>query len=113
MMPILAFLFGGIATASAAVVSCSILDLSYPIFWQGFRQWADWIDLVHCLVKGITFGIALTTLGCFFGFRASGGASSVGYATRSTVVSSCLTILLIDYFWTMILPLRMDQIILR
>ncbi len=113
MMPILAFIFSGIATLSAAVVACSILDLSYPVFWQGFRLWADWIDLVHCLLKGFSFGIALTTLGCFFGFRAQGGASSVGLATRSTVVFSCLTILLLDYFWTMLLPLRADQIILR
>lgn len=113
MMPILAFIFGGIATLSAAIVCCSVLDLSYPLFWQGFRQWAEWIDLLHCFVKGVTFGTALTMMGCFFGFRASGGASSVGLATRSTVVFSCLTILVIDYFWTMVLPLKVDQIILR
>ena len=113
MMPLLAFIFGGIATMSASLVACGVLDLSYPIFWKAFRQWVDVIDLLHCLVKGITFGMALTTLGCFFGFRASGGARAVGYATRSTVVATCLTILLLDYFWTMVLPFRATKLILN
>lgn len=113
MMPLLAFIFGGIATLSASVVSCSILDLSYPVFWNAFRQWTDYIDLLHCAVKGVTFGTALSLLGCFYGFRAMGGASAVGYSTRSTVVASCLTILLLDYFWTMVLPLRASRIILQ
>jgi phospholipid/cholesterol/gamma-HCH transport system permease protein len=113
MMPILAFIFGGIATISASIVSCAVLDLSYPIFWKTFRQWADWVDLLHCLVKGITFGMALTLLGCFFGFRANGGARAVGLSTRSTVVATCLTILLLDYFWTMVLPLRAGRILVN
>ncbi len=113
MMPLLAIVFGGIATISASVIACSVLDLSYPVFWKAFRQWTDWVDILHCLVKGCTFGMALTSLGCFFGFRASGGASSVGFSTRSTVVAACLTILCLDYFWTMVLPLRADQIVLK
>jgi phospholipid/cholesterol/gamma-HCH transport system permease protein len=106
MMPILAFLFGGIATISASFIACGVLDLSVPIFWKAFRLWVDYSDLLHCLMKGISFGAALTVLGCFFGFRASGGARAVGFATRSTVVATCLTILLLDYFWTMVLPIR-------
>ncbi len=106
MMPLLAFLFGGIATISASVIACGVLDLSYPVFWKAFRQWVDYVDMMHCFYKSISFGIALTLLGCFFGFRAKGGARAVGFATRSTVVASCLTILLLDYFWTMVLPIH-------
>ncbi len=113
MMPILAFMFGGIATGAASVISCSVLDLPYPIFWKAFRTWTSWVDLLHCLVKGLTFGTALAMLGCFFGFRAGGGARGVGLSTRSSVVAGCLTILFLDYFWTMILPLRMDRLILK
>jgi phospholipid/cholesterol/gamma-HCH transport system permease protein len=113
MMPLLAFVFGGIATISASLISCGVLDLSYPVFWRTFRQIVDWVDLVHCLVKSISFGGVLTALGCFYGFRAAGGARGVGFSTRSTVVSACLTILFLDYFWTMVLPLRADHLILR
>ncbi len=113
MMPLLAFLFGGVATLASSLIACGVLDLSYPVFWKGFRQWTDWIDLLHCLMKSISFGAALSLMGCFYGFRASGGARSVGLSTRSTVVAACLTILLLDYFWTMILPLRGSQLILK
>jgi phospholipid/cholesterol/gamma-HCH transport system permease protein len=113
MMPILAFVFGGIATISASLVACVIMHLSFPTFWNGFRLWVDWTDVLHCLVKGVTFGISLTMLGCFFGFRASGGARSVGFATRSTVVATCLMILSLDYLWTMVLPLSDARLILH
>jgi len=113
MMPILAFLFGGVATIAAAMIACGVLDLSVPIFWKAFRQWVDLADLLHCLCKGISFGMALTILGCFFGFRAKGGARAVGFATRSTVVATCLTILLLDYFWTMVLPIRAARLIVH
>ena len=113
MMPLLAFLFGGVATLASSLIACSVLDLSYPVFWKGLREWTDWIDLLHCMMKSITFGMALSLMGCFYGFRASGGARSVGYSTRSTVVSACLMILLLDYFWTMILPLRGNILILK
>lgn len=113
MMPLLAFIFGGIATLAASAIACGVLDLSWPIFWKEFRLWVDGVDMIHCTMKGISFGTALTLLGCFYGFRAQGGARAVGFSTRSTVVASCLTILLLDYFWTMVLPVRGSIIVLQ
>jgi phospholipid/cholesterol/gamma-HCH transport system permease protein len=113
MMPILAFIFGAIATIAGSTIACSVMGLSFPVFWKTFRQWVDWVDMLHCLVKGISIGGVLTLLGCFYGFRANGGARAVGNATRSTVVATCLTILLLDYFWTMVLPIRANYMILH
>ncbi len=113
MMPLLAFIFGGIATLAASAIACGVLDLSFPIFWKEFRLWVDAVDMLHCLMKGISFGAALTLLGCFYGFRAQGGARAVGFSTRSTVVATCLTILLLDYLWTMVLPVRGSIIVLH
>ena len=110
MMPLLSVVFGAIATLSGCLIATNVLGLSMPVFWKTFRAWVDWIDFVHCVVKGTTFGFALTTMGCFFGFRASGGARAVGFSTRSTVVATCLTILLLDYFWTMVLPIRAPKL---
>lgn len=106
MMPLLSVIFGAIATLAGCLIATSVLGLSVPTFWKTFRQWVDWVDFMHCVIKGMTFGFALTTMGCFFGFRANGGARAVGLSTRSTVVATCLVILLFDYFWTMVLPIR-------
>ena len=113
MMPLLAFIFGGIATLAASALACGVMGLSWPVFWAQFRLWVDYAELLHCFVKGMSFGAALTILGCFYGFRAQGGARAVGYSTRSTVVASCLTILLFDYFWTMVLPIRAATMVLK
>lgn len=106
MMPILAFFFGGIACLSAAGIACGVEGLSSSIFWKQLSTWTDHIELIHCGLKSISFGIALTLMGSFYGFRAEGGARSVGYSARTTVVMTCLGILLLDYFWTMVLPMR-------
>jgi len=113
MMPLLAFMFGGIATLSASLIACGVLDLSFPVFWKEFRLWVDVVDMVHCTMKGISFGMMLTLLGSYYGFRAQGGARAVGFSTRSTVVATCLTILLLDYLWTMVLPVRGSIIVIK
>lgn len=104
MMPLLSIFFGVIASAAAAGVACGVMDLDFQIFWAQYIKVVDPIDLVHCSVKGAVFGLLLTAIGCFYGYRAYGGARAVGLATRSTVVASCLTILLSDYLLTAMLP---------
>jgi len=104
MMPLLAIFFSVVASWAAAAVSCGIMGLDPIIFWKQFSRVVDFIEIVHCVVKAAVFGLVLTWIGCFFGFRAQGGASAVGLATRSTVVSSCLTILLSDFILTSFLP---------
>jgi phospholipid/cholesterol/gamma-HCH transport system permease protein len=104
VVPLLAAFFTAVATLSAALVSCGIMDLQWTIFWAQFARVCDPIDVVHCVTKGAVFGLVLTWVACFCGYRAMGGARAVGAATRNTVVSTFLTILLSDYILTSLLP---------
>jgi phospholipid/cholesterol/gamma-HCH transport system permease protein len=104
MMPILSILFASVASLSGAIVACGVLGLDSPTYWEQFAYIVDRIEIIHCLVKGTVFGLVLTWMGCFCGFRAHGGARAVGMATRTTVVAACLTILLSDYMLTTFLP---------
>ena len=104
MMPLLAVYFGVIGSLAGAGISCGVMGLDPSVFWAQYRRFVDAIDLVHCVTKGAFFGLILTWVGCFCGFHARGGARSVGFATRATVVATCLTILLVDYILTSILP---------
>jgi phospholipid/cholesterol/gamma-HCH transport system permease protein len=104
MMPLLSLYFGVIGTIASSGVGCGIMGLDCSIFWTQYKIYVDPIEMVHCLVKGAAFGLILAWVGCFFGFRTHGGARSVGLATRSTVVVTCLTILLFDYILTSLLP---------
>ncbi|MGE0616552.1 MAG: MlaE family ABC transporter permease [Bacteriovoracia bacterium] len=111
MMPLLSVLFAGIASLAAAGVACGVMGLSTPVYWSQFSKVVDPIELTHCVTKGAMFGLVLTWVGCFYGFRAHGGAYAVGKATRTTVVVSCLTILLSDYVLTSLLPFGFARLI--
>jgi phospholipid/cholesterol/gamma-HCH transport system permease protein len=104
MVPLLALFFSVIASLAACGVSCGIMDLQYSIFWHQFFKVVDQIDVIHCVVKAASFGLVLTWVACFCGFRAYGGARAVGDATKNTVVATFLLILLNDYFLTSLLP---------
>lgn len=104
MMPLLAMLFCLVASLSAAFVGCGILGLSSATFWYQYARVVDPVEILHCTTKGFWFGGVLTWVACYCGFNARGGAKGVGHATRTTVVASCLAILLVDYILTSLLP---------
>ena len=104
MMPLLSVFFSVVGSSSAAAVACGVMGLDVAVFWEQYAKVVDKIDVIHCIVKGGSFGLVLTSVGCFYGYRAYGGASAVGSATRNTVVVSCLSILLVDSLLTSILP---------
>jgi phospholipid/cholesterol/gamma-HCH transport system permease protein len=110
MVPLLSVFFCVVGTIAAALVACGVMGLDSPIFWNQFSKVVDPIELVHCLVKGAVFGLVLTWIGCFCGFRVTGGARAVGFAARTTVVASCLTILLSDYGLTSLLPFGFSKL---
>ncbi len=113
MMPVLSVLFGVVGSLTAAGVACGIMGLDWSVFWKQYTWMVDKMDLIHCVVKGAAFGLVLTWVGCFNGFRARGGARSVGFATRTTVVVSCLSVLLVDLILTSFLPFGFPKLTLN
>lgn len=113
MMPILSVYFAVIASASAALISCGVMDLSFATYWHEYARFTDRIDLIHCLTKSLCFGLVLVSVGCFYGFYAQGGARAVGWATRTTVVMSCVGILLSDYIVTSLLPFGFSNLVME
>lgn len=104
MMPLLAVFFSVVGCVAASWIACGVMGLQYSTYWWQLAWVVDAIEIIHCVVKAAAFGLVLTSIGCFCGFRAHGGARAVGLATRSTVVASFLSILLCDYFLTSMLP---------
>lgn len=54
-------------------------------------------DLTIGVIKTAIFGLAITTIACYYGFHVSGGAEGVGRATNRTVVYSGVVVLLLNY----------------
>lgn len=59
-------------------------------------------DVFTGLIKAFAFGLVISTVGCYYGFKARGGAEGVGMATTMSVVVSLITIIAFDCFFTAI-----------
>ena len=60
-------------------------------------------DIVQGLVKPLFFGYILSSIGCFYGMRTSGGTEGVGRATIQAVVSASVLIIFVDFLLTQVL----------
>ncbi|MDD4623706.1 MAG: ABC transporter permease, partial [Kiritimatiellae bacterium] len=57
-------------------------------------------DLYVGLLKALVFGIVITGVSCYEGFTTKMGAVGVGKATRRSVITSFLLILILGYIIT-------------
>jgi len=60
-------------------------------------------DIVQGLVKPLFFGYILSSIGCFYGMRTSGGTQGVGRSTIQAVVWASVIIIFVDFLLTQVL----------
>ena len=99
MMPIVVVLATSIGIAAGWLTSLQLLDMSTPEFMKGLRLFFLPWDVQFAVIKSISFGLTITSIGCFFGFTTEGGAEGVGLSTTRAVVVSSMVILVLDAFW--------------
>ncbi|HEX5753516.1 MAG TPA: ABC transporter permease [Archangium sp.] len=97
MVPILTLLFDTSGIFGAYIVSVGTQGVSAGTFISRTQQWLDPIDVYEGLIKGAVFGLAVALVCCFKGFNATGGAKGVGQATTEAMVSSALSIFILDF----------------
>mgnify|MGYP001167646217 CR=1 FL=1 len=97
MFPVLVIIADIFGVIGGLIAANSALDISIQEFMRGFRLWFRPWDAWFGLIKGVFFGFAITSIACYKGYYTYGGAISVGKSTTSTVVISCISIVLLDY----------------
>jgi phospholipid/cholesterol/gamma-HCH transport system permease protein len=102
MMPMLAVGFAAIGLVGAYVVSTQLLGLDRAQFFSRIELWVVPSDILCTVVKGTAFGVMIGGIACYKGYFAQGGSRGVGLATTSTVVTSSIAVLLMDYVITSI-----------
>jgi phospholipid/cholesterol/gamma-HCH transport system permease protein len=98
MVPLLTIYSDFFGIWSAMIISEHFLNVTSGIFMFGVRQFFVVSDVVVSIIKGAVFGTGLSLLGCYYGFKASGGAVGVGLAAIKAFVTSAVFILLSDFF---------------
>jgi phospholipid/cholesterol/gamma-HCH transport system permease protein len=98
MMPVLTMVFNVVGLVGCYVVSIIGYDVDFGQVLELFRHRVDPIDYIQGLVKAFFFGITMATCACYQGLNVRGGAKEVGLATTRAVVSTSVSVLIIDYF---------------
>ncbi len=102
-LPLLTALFDVVGIAGGFLASTLTLNLASGTFYSHMVQSVSSIDISSGLVKAIVFGLSISWVACYKGWTCSFGAVGVNKATTSSVVTSSVIILVLDYFLTSIL----------
>ena len=97
MFPVIIIVADTFGIIGGILASISALDVDVYQFLKGFKMWFKPWDAWYGIIKGLSFGIAITTIACYFGYYTKGGAEGVGKSTTATVVNSCIAIMILDY----------------
>ncbi|MDR1361918.1 MAG: ABC transporter permease [Holosporaceae bacterium] len=100
MLPFLVLIADIIGVMGGFLVSITVLNFSSGTYLLQTVQSLQAIDVISGLVKASAFGFCITTFGCYHGFSSDLGARGVGRATTSSVVSSCIGVLVFNYLLT-------------
>jgi len=92
-------IFSMICGIAGGYIYCVYLMGQNPeSYISGIQQFVELKDIVGGLIKSSVFGLILTWVGTYNGYRTLGGARGVGIATTRSVVVASILILIANYF---------------
>ncbi|MFA4918095.1 MAG: ABC transporter permease [Thermodesulfovibrionales bacterium] len=100
MVPALTIISDLIGIFGGFVLAVTILEI-HPVNY--FQQSVNALlvkDVFTGLMKAWVFGVVITIVGAYQGFKVSGGAEEVGRRTTAAVVSSIFLVIIFDLFFT-------------
>ncbi|MDX1420788.1 MAG: ABC transporter permease [Rubricoccaceae bacterium] len=95
--PVLYIIAATVGLLSGALVVLTSPDITLDTYWTGVRAFFRPYNVVYGLIKSLVFGFVITTVSCYKGYYARGGAEGVGAATTKAAVLSCVFVLLANY----------------
>ncbi len=108
MVPAMSLLFVAVAFIGSYVIAVPVLSIDEGAYLSRIKEFVSPYDYMHGFYKAIAFGILLSVIGCYKGYKAGGGARGVGVATTQAVVVSSITIFVVDYVLTSLLLLKLE-----
>ena len=97
MFPVLYVVAATVGMATGGAVAELSGVLTVQTFWEGARLFFRPYDVFFGLVKSLVFGFVITSIACYTGYQAEGGAEGVGKATTRAAVLGCVWVLFADY----------------
>ncbi|MDA3899326.1 MAG: ABC transporter permease [Spirochaetes bacterium] len=105
MTPALTVISDFVGVSGGAFIGYFALDISLEQYLTNVIKYTSSMDFLSGIIKSFFFGIEISIIATFEGFKTTGGAEGVGKSTITAVVKSSMVILISDYFFTYILQM--------
>ena len=105
MVPCLTIIFDLVAFMGAYIIAIPYFGIDEGAYMSRIEWYLDPYDYWQGFIKSVVFGLVLTTVGCYKGFHATGGARGVGVATTQAVVIGSIATFVLDYVLTTVILL--------
>lgn len=76
------------------------INVPWTVYFDNLVRAVHYKEIFQGLLKATVFGGIVAQVGCYVGFKTSGGARGIGVSTTRSVVLSFLLIFVADYFLT-------------
>ena len=76
------------------------IDVPFNVYYENVTRALNYKEISKGLFKAMVFGGIIAHVGCYVGFKTSGGARGIGESTTRSVVLSFLLIMIANYLLT-------------
>jgi len=84
-------------------VGVNVLGIEPAYLWENMLKYTHQVDLVIGLIKAFVYGGIIALIGCYKGLTCGLGAEGVGRACTEAVVYSSISILIANFFLTLVM----------
>ncbi|MDC0948052.1 lipid asymmetry maintenance ABC transporter permease subunit MlaE [Gammaproteobacteria bacterium] len=100
-VPLLTAIFIAVGVLGGHLIGVDMLGVDPGSYWGSMQSGVDVkSDVVSGLLKSVVFGFVVTLIALYEGYAARPTSEGVARATTRTVVTSCLSVLGLDYILT-------------
>lgn len=92
-----------IGIGTSYLVGVHLLGIDGPYAWANMIHYTQVSDVVSGIIKASVFGGVIALVSCYKGLNCAQGAEGVGRATTEAVVISSISILVSNFFLTLLL----------
>jgi phospholipid/cholesterol/gamma-HCH transport system permease protein len=102
-LPMLSIVFLFIGNVGSWLVGTKNLMIDEAMYFSKLGEFMFVADIAQGAIKAFVFGFVISLIGTYFGFQVEKGAVGVGRGTNLAVVWGMISVLILDYFLTIIL----------
>ncbi|MGP8260958.1 MAG: MlaE family ABC transporter permease [Acidobacteriaceae bacterium] len=97
MLFFLTIISDAVGIAGGAMVGVSLMGLNGRSYLMDSYRGLVYGDVIQGLIKPLFFGFIISSVGCYYGMRTTGGTQGVGRSTTQAVVVSSVSIIVVDF----------------